>query len=276
MTAPTLISVIITTYNRPDALEAVVTACFDQTDRGFEIIVTDDGSTEATRACLARLIDNAPVPIQHVWQPDQGFRLNMARNRGILASRGEYILILDGDCIPQRDYIAQHRRLAEAGFMVTGSRILLSEVFTREILATQFNLHTLGLFAKLRRRLAGHLNKVLQLLITLPDLGRHKRRFSYRRIKGCNLGMWRSDIDRVDGFDESFVGWGYDDTDMVLRLFNAGVLRKDGAFATEVFHLWHHEAKRDHESANKRVVLERAINKTTQASAGLRDACNQR
>jgi glycosyltransferase involved in cell wall biosynthesis len=275
MTPPNKISVIITTYNRPDALEAVVKACFDQTDRGFEIIVTDDGSTDATRACMARLSKDAPVPIKHVWQADEGFRLNMARNRGILASSGDYILILDGDCIPQRDYIAQHRRLAEPGFMVTGSRILLSEAFTRQTLCSHGDLHTLGLFEKLRLRAAGHVNKVLQLLFTLPDIGRHKPRFSYRRIKGCNLGMWRTDIDRVDGFDESFVGWGYDDTDMVLRLFNAGVLRKDGAFATEVLHLWHHEARRDHESVNKQVVLQRAISKTTMASAGLRAACSQ-
>ncbi len=75
----------------------------------------------------------------------------------------------------------------------------------------------------------------------------------------------------VNGFDESFLGWGHEDSDLVVRLFNAGVMRKDGAFATEVFHLWHKEAQRDQESSNRKVVLQRAADKTTQATQGLRD-----
>ena len=74
----------------------------------------------------------------------------------------------------------------------------------------------------------------------------------------------------VDGFDESFLGWGHEDSDLVVRLFNGGVMRKDGAFATEVFHLWHREAKRDQESSNRRVVLARAADKTILATRGLR------
>jgi predicted glycosyltransferase involved in capsule biosynthesis len=95
--------------------------------------------------------------------------------------------------------------------------------------------------------------------------------FSWRRIKSCNLAVWRSDLERVNGFDESFIGWGYEDSDVVLRLFHAGVKRKDGAFATEVFHLWHREAQRDQESSNRSVVLARAEAKVTQATIGLRE-----
>lgn len=129
------VSVVITTYNRPDALEAVVRACFMQDDKNFEIIIADDGSTANTRACVARLAAEAPVPLRHVWQPDQGFRAAMARNRGILAASGEYIVFLDGDCIPQRDFIARHRALSQPGWLVSGSRILLGEALTRRVLA---------------------------------------------------------------------------------------------------------------------------------------------
>ena len=82
------ISVVITTYNRPDALEAVVEACFAQDDKNFEIIIADDGSTANTRACIDRLRERSPVPLKHVWQPDEGFRAAMARNRGALATQG--------------------------------------------------------------------------------------------------------------------------------------------------------------------------------------------
>src|SRR6202007_756373 len=110
--------------------------------------------------------------------------------------------------------------------------------------------------------------RVLRCVRTCPDWGRTSRRFTWRRIKSCNLGVWRSDLDLVNGFDESFLGWGHEDSDLVVRLFNAGVMRKDGAFATEVFHLWHRENQRDQESSNRAVVLRRAAERTTQAARG--------
>lgn len=265
------ISVVITTYNRPDALEAVVRACFMQNDKNFEIIIADDGSTANTRTCIERLALGAPVPIRHVWQPDQGFRAAMARNRGTLAASGEYIVFLDGDCIPQRDFIARHRALSRPGYLVSGSRILLDETLTRRVLEQQVDVAAASLPARIGWRLHGRMNKVLQLAVRWPDLGRTSRKFSWRRIKSCNLGVWRSDLERVNGFDESFTGWGHEDSDLVVRLFHAGVMRKDGAFATEVFHLWHREAKRDQESSNRKVVLERAASKVTQATVGLRE-----
>ena len=268
--APT-ISVVITTYNRPDALTAVVEACFLQDDKNFEIIIADDGSGANTRDCIDRLRARSPVPLKHVWQPDEGFRAAMARNRGTLAATGDYIIFLDGDCIPQRDFIARHRALAQPGFLVSGSRILLSQRFTEQVLAEHIDVPALGLFDKLRYRLRGDMNKVLQLMLRWPDLGRIRRKFSWRRIKSCNLAVWRADLEKVNGFDESFVGWGHEDSDLVVRLFHAGVLRKDGALATEVLHLWHREARRDEESSNRKVVLQRAADKTTQATRGLRE-----
>jgi len=265
------ISVVITTYNRPDALEAVVEACFLQDDKNFEIIIADDGSTANTRDCIERLAARSPVPLKHVWQPDEGFRAAMARNRGTLAATGDYIIFLDGDCVPQRDFIRRHRALAQPGFLVSGSRILLSQALTERALREHIDVAGLTVGERLRHRLAGDMNKVIQTMLRWPDLGRVRRKFSWRRIKSCNLAVWKSDLVKVNGFDESFTGWGHEDSDLVVRLFHAGVLRKDGALATEVLHLWHREAQRDQESSNRKVVLERAANGTTQATIGLRE-----
>jgi len=266
------ISVVITTYNRPDALAAVVRACFMQNDNNFEIIIADDGSDANTRACVQHLAAGSPVPLRHVWQPDQGFRAAMARNRGTLAAHGEYIVFLDGDCIPQRDFIARHRALSQPGYLVSGSRILMSEALTRRVLDEGIAVAATSALTRLQWRLRGDLNKTLQPLgLRWPDLGRTSRKFTWRRIKSCNLAVWRSDLEKVNGFDESFTGWGHEDSDLVVRLFHAGVRRKDGAFATEVFHLWHREAQRDQETSNRKVVLERAANKVTQATIGLRE-----
>jgi glycosyltransferase involved in cell wall biosynthesis len=265
------ISVVITTYNRPDALEAVVEACFLQDDKNFEIIIADDGSTANTRDCIERLAARSPVPLTHVWQPDDGFRAAMARNRGTLAATGDYIIFLDGDCVPQRDFIRRHRALAQPGFLVSGSRILLSQRLTERALREHIDVAGMKVGERLRHRLAGDMNKVIQTMLRWPDLGRVRRKFSWRRIKSCNLAVWKSDLVKVNGFDESFTGWGHEDSDLVVRLFHAGVLRKDGALATEVLHLWHREAQRDQESSNRKVVLERAANGTTQATIGLRE-----
>ena len=269
------LSIVITTYNRPDALAAVVRACFMQDDKNFEIIIADDGSAANTAACVEQLARAAPVPLRHVWQPDLGFRAAMARNRGILAARGDYIVFLDGDCIPQRDFIARHRALSEPGCLVSGSRILLDEALTRRVLDEGVDVAVAPLATRIGWRLRGHMNKVLQLAVRWPDLGRTTKKFSWRRIKSCNLGVWKSDLERVNGFDESFTGWGHEDSDLVVRLFHSGVLRKDGAFATEVFHLWHREAQRDQESSNRRTVLERAAAKVTQATVGLREHADE-
>lgn len=263
------ISVIITTYNRPDALAAVVEACFLQDDKNFEIIIADDGSAHNTRLCIDALKARSPVPLHHVWQPDEGFRAARARNLGILAAEGDYIIFLDGDCVPRANFVSRHRKLARPGYLVTGSRVLLSPAYTRRLLKEGINLCRLGLLAKLKLRLSGDVNKFLQTVLTLPDLGRESKRFSWRRIKSCNLGVWRSDLALVNGFDESFLGWGHEDSDLVVRLFNAGVMRKEGAFATEVYHLWHQENRRDLENSNRQIVLQRAADKTTQAAVGL-------
>ncbi|WP_194727019.1 glycosyltransferase family 2 protein [Noviherbaspirillum malthae] len=273
-----LISVIVTTYNRPDALSAVVRALLDQTDANFEIIIADDGSQQPTRDALAAFAGAPHAPgasgarrLVHAWQPDTGFRASAARNLGVFAASGEYLVFLDGDCLPRPNYIERHRLLAERGFMVSGSRVLLSEQFTRELLsATPASpVHREGLAYWLKQRLAGKTNKVVPLL-QFPDTPmRHYRAVKWNRIKSCNLAIWRDDYMAVNGFDESFVGWGHEDADLVLRLARLGVRRKGGAFSTEVFHLWHRENTRATESENRKRVEERMQTGVTQADIGM-------
>ena len=130
-----LISVIVTTYNRPDALATVLAGLAAQTDRGFELLVADDGSRDDTRILIEAAAPTFAMPLAHVWQEDRGFRAGAARNRAAVKARGDYLIFLDGDCVPRPDFIARHRDLAEAGWMVAGNRILLSEAFTRRVMA---------------------------------------------------------------------------------------------------------------------------------------------
>lgn len=268
MDASDLVSVVITTYNRSDALLAVLQALLHQSDRHFEIIVADDGSRDEHR----RVVLASPIAqscrITHVWHPDVGFTASRIRNRGVAASRGAYIVFLDGDCVPEVDFIARHKALAQPGCFVNGSRVLLSAAFTERILATGEPVCGRSRTYWLRQRFSGHASK-LSGLLRLPDGAlRLRREFSWKGIRSCNMGVWRSDFERVDGFDESFVGWGHEDADFVLRLHHSGVVRKNGFCATEVFHLWHQEATRSQESHNASVVLARAKTAITQPTLG--------
>jgi glycosyltransferase involved in cell wall biosynthesis len=247
----------------------------DQTDANFEVLIADDGSSDETREAVASL--RPPHPIRgpnrlfHTWQPDIGFRASAARNMGVFHSRGDYLIFLDGDCIPRPEFIERHRLLAEPGFMVSGSRVLLSKEFTEQLLSSNesFAIHHKGMTYWLRQRLAGNANKILPLVYLPNHRLRHFRSVKWSRIKSCNLAIWRKDFVAVNGFDESFVGWGHEDADLVLRLARLGVRRKGGAFSTEVFHLWHNENTRDTESENRLRVEERTKTGLIEAAVGL-------
>lgn len=268
MNASPLVSVVITTYNRSDALLAVLAGLARQTDTDFEVLIADDGSRlEHQTAVLTAPVAKA-LRAKHVWHPDVGFTASRIRNRGVAASTGEYIVFLDGDCVPEIDFIAQHKKFGQTGFFVNGSRVLLSPEFTTQVLSGRQQISGRSAWYWLRQRAFGHASKISGLF-RLPDLPwRNKAAFSWKGIRSCNFGCWRTDFERVNGFDESFVGWGHEDADFVLRLHNSGVIRKNGFCATEVFHLWHKEAARNQESHNAAVVKARATTAVTQPTLG--------
>ncbi|HEX9072216.1 MAG TPA: glycosyltransferase family 2 protein [Pseudolabrys sp.] len=264
-----LISVIVTTYNREDALDAVLRSLARQSDTAFEVIVADDGSAPAT----ARLIDAWQPKIghrlEHVWHADRGFRAAEIRNRAILAARGAYCVFLDGDCIVRSDFVATHRRLAEPGCFVTGNRVLLSSELTTKVLLEKLTPESWSLAHWLVERWRGGVNRFSALLhLPLGPL-RRIRRGAWRGARSCNLAIWRSDLDRVDGFDVAYSGWGKEDSDIIVRLLHSGVRRKDGVFATGVLHLWHAEANRSQLSENERKLAEVVSGNRVRAERGL-------
>lgn len=263
-----LISVVVTTYNRSDALLLVLDGLAAQSDPNFEVIVADDGSTtEHVDAIVDSGVARA-LSLTHVWHPDVGFTASRARNRGVAASRGDFILFLDGDCVPEIDFIAQHRKLAQRGFFTNGSRVLLSETFTGRVVRSRKAVFGQSVGYWLWQRALRHTNKLTGLVRLRDGPRRVERGLNWIGIRSCNLGVWRADFERVDGFDESFVGWGHEDADLVVRLTHAGVARKNGYCATEVFHLWHQEAARAQASKNSEIVAERVGTKVQLPTIG--------
>jgi glycosyltransferase involved in cell wall biosynthesis len=270
------ISVILSTYNRPDALGACLRSLAKQSDRNFEVVVADDGSGPATRDVIDAWKPKLGVPLTHVWQEDHGFRLAEIRNRAIAASSGEYLVFLDGDCIALSRFVAAHRALAEAGTFVAGNRVLLSRGLSEKILTNHLEPEQWSFASWALRRARGDINRLLPLL-TLP-LGPLRKRLSneWEGVRGGNFAFHRVDLERVDGFETAFTGWGLEDSDIVIRMLRAGVRRKDGRFATGVLHLWHPEADRSRFATNKTQLAELIASDRVRAVSGLSSLTHER
>jgi len=264
------LAVIVTTYNRPDALAAVLDGYAAQDTTDFELIVADDGSTAETRTLLERRSGRMPLSVRHVWQEDRGFRAAAIRNRALARTAADYVIFSDGDCVPPRRFVSRHRALAERGYFVAGNRILLSQRFTQEVLSHSLPIHEWSMGQWLAAWLRRDVNRALPLLV-LPD-GAFRKRVPgrWKGVKTCNLAAWRDDLLAVNGLDESYSGWGLEDTDLVIRLLRAGVKHKSARFAAPVFHLWHPEFDRSRLVENRRRLDEVMHSTRTEAASGVR------
>lgn len=246
-----IVSVIVSTYNQPGFLFLVLTSLLEQDAKNFEVVIADDGSDDKTKKIIELIKSKAKYPIKHVWQQNSGFRAAMIRNKSAAFSAGDYLVFLDGDSVPPISFVSKHQRLAKKSYFVSGNRILLSQGFTdQQLLKQKGFLHRWKFLQWWYAYLRGGANCFLPIL----SLGNLYPRYLYttrwQGVKTCNLGVWKKDFFAVNGFDESYRGWGYEDSDFVVRLINNGVFRKDGRFAIPVFHLWHPANNRDRERVN--------------------------
>ena len=244
------ISVIVTTYNWPQALDAVLRSLSTQQYSNFEVIVADDGSDHRTERVLQHWQKRFQRPLKHVWQEDKGFRAAKARNLAIMQAKNDFIVFLDGDCIVPHGFIQRYAELAEHGYLISGNRILLEQKFSQKILENKQVVEGKSLLFWWLTWFKGQCNRVSPLLhVPLGSL-RYRLREKWQGVKTCNLGIWKGDLFAVNGLDEAYTGWGYEDSDLVVRLFRAGIQRKDGRFALPVFHIWHPIQSREQAKEN--------------------------
>lgn len=263
-------SVIVTTYNRPDALELALEGYAAQDDKDFELVIADDGSTFDTEKVIAQFQAKNIIKIRHVWQEDQGFRAAAIRNRAIAVTSADYIIFSDGDCVPLPDFVRRHKCLAEKNWFVAGSRVLLSESFTREVLKKRIPVHQWTFGRWIVSRMKGNINR-LSPFLSLPMLN-GVRKISPNRWQSamtCNMATWRHDLINVNGFDENYVGWGLEDSDLVIRLLHANIRRKSARFISPVLHLWHRENDRHRLLENRHRLGERMKSSQFVATKGL-------
>lgn len=228
------VSVIVSTYNRPDALAVCLRSIFRQTRLPLEIIIGDDGSRPDTAETIKELAEESPVPVRHVWQPDEGFRLGASRNKSVAAATGQYIIELDGDVFIHPRLIEDHLALAARGCYVKGVRVNLNKELTEDICLARrprpIGLLTRGIETK-------RLNTLRVPAVSRLLADRYRRHRS--SALGCNMSFWRDDFLAINGYDEFYEGWGGEDWDLGNRLQRNGVRKRYLKFSGAVFHLWH-------------------------------------
>ncbi len=269
------LSVIVCTYNRPLALRAVLAGLRDQSRDDFEVIVADDGSGEPTRSVIDAFMPALAGRLRHVWQEDLGFRVAAVRNRAAEVARSSYLAFLDGDCVPRTDYVHALIKQQRPDLILRGSRVLCSPALTTRIesgsLAEPHRLTLSDLRALYR---GGDINRLGALRRGVVDRLRVASSLLWPRnwklLRGCNFMVPAEAYGAVGGSDETFEGWGYEDSDLCIRLMNFGLRIRRGLAETCVLHLWHQERDRTFEGENLRRLLATRSSGRTHPHKGLR------
>ena len=253
-------SLIISTYNQPEALGKTIRGFQRQTRWPEEILFSDDGSGEPTRRLITEFARTAPVPVRHVWHPDEGFRKTIILNQTLAAATGDYLIFTDADCVPHPRFVADHVALAEPGFWVQGRRCFVRESFVPAFEAGQTPVWRWLLTG----RITGAAKGVRWPLAII------QRDTKQRGIIGCNMAFWRADLVAVNGFDEEYSGWGTgEDSDVGTRLYHLGRPRKFVYGRAITFHLDHPQAPRGHHAASLARLAETIATHKIRCARGL-------
>lgn len=254
------IGLVINTYNAPDQLDAVFRWLAAGTESPDEILIADDGSTEATGKLIASWRHKMPLwRLQHLWQQDEGYRRSRILNLAIAQSGADYLIFIDGDCLPFKRFIADHRALAERGCFAQGRRCFVPQSKVGAMIAQETSIA--------RLLCAGRLGGAFKAIRwPRPVI---KRNRELHGILGCNLGIWRDDLITVNGFDESFEGWGAEDSDLAARLYHHGLERKFVYGRAQLAHLNHPELPRDRYADNQDKLAATLTEKRVRCDLGL-------
>ncbi|PUZ24420.1 Glycosyltransferase involved in cell wall bisynthesis [Chitinophaga costaii] len=255
------VGILISTYNWPKALDCVLFSLQQQTRQADEILIADDGSGKETEAVIRKYQGVFNIPVKHVWHEDKGFRKSTILNKAMQQAASDYIIQIDGDIILHRRFVEDHVKNARAARFVQGSRVLLDDARTREALGQKrCKFHFFG--KGINNRLNALRIPFLSALIKADPESSHN-------IKACNLAFWKNDYIAVNGYDNLFTGWGYEDHEFAARLINSGVKKERLKLAAVCYHLNHNINSKHFTDSNERIYHETLLSKRRMSANGL-------
>lgn len=237
------ISLIITTYNWHEALELVLLTAEKQSLMPYEIIIADDGSGKETEAVVNKFKDQ--LPLKHLWHEDKGFRRTVILNKAIAQAQGEYIIQLDGDCLMHPDFVKDHAWMAAKNQYLYGSRVNIKEEFLSELF--QNKITKIGFLNK------GIKNKTRNLHLPFLMKSYQAENKLSSKLRGCNLSYWKTDILKINGYNEAMTGWGKEDSEMAIRLLNSGVKGRRIRYGGIIYHIFHTVKSKDRVNINESI-----------------------
>jgi glycosyltransferase involved in cell wall biosynthesis len=234
-------TVIIPVYNALRQLELVFAGFSRQSFPHFELIVADDGSGPEIRRFVEAWSERSPFPVRYVFQPDEGFRRNRILNSAVRIASTGYMVFADGDCIPHRQFVQAHWENREPGTVLAGRRVNLSpsvseQLTPKAVLAGEHEKLTLSRVLEALRGRGRHWDE--GAVIGSPWL----RRLINRKepsLLGSDFSAEKSLLEEINGFNEDFVGYGGDDTELEYRLRLAGARFKWVRHQAIQYHLCH-------------------------------------
>jgi len=247
------VSLIISFYNKIELLKFIFAALERQTYRNFEVIIADDGSKPEIVTEIEHVRLNYFFPIEHVWHEDNGWQKNKILNKAIIASESDYLIFIDGDCIPHKRFVQEHIENRKSNQLVSGRRILLTEKISKALTLSKiqhgyfdFQIGFPLFFQTVFENKKTFMEDMIR--IRNPYLRKLLLKDRRRYLLGCNYSVWKSDLLKVNGFDERFVypGMG-EDTDLEARLARIGVFCISKKHLVTIFHVYHVHFDTDHE-----------------------------
>lgn len=258
------VSLIISTYNWPEALEKCLQSVLWQTYLPTEIVIADDGSNIKTKELIEHFAKECTIRIKHIWHEDIGFRLAAIRNKAIYAASGDYIIQIDGDVIMERHFIADHLNFQQKGSFLCGSRVCIPKDYSNKILNSS-EVHSLNMF---QFPISSILNG-----LRIPILGKFitssYKKNKPRALRGCNMSFWKKDLMDINGYNEDIKGWGSEDADLAIRLMNNGIRKLFIKFAGIVYHIYHNENSKNSLKENEIVLSESILLNKTKITNGI-------
>ena len=235
---PRRLEVILSVYRAERELREVLEGYLRQVETDFSIVLADDGSGPGVERIASEFADRG-LRIRHMWQEDRGFRKCRILNRAVATSSADYLLLSDGDCIPSRHFVRDHLEWAEPGRYVCGRRVMLGEEVSNAILLGELNPfeyeNPIRLVAGEARGQLRHAWCGVRPPRPIADLMSSRP----RSLAGCNAAVWMTDLVRINGFNNAFEGWGYEDSELEARLAAASVRSKALRGRGVLFHLHH-------------------------------------
>lgn len=261
---PASVALLISTYNWPQALELVLASILTQTRLPDEVVIADDGSHEDTKNLIEDFMSRSNLSIKHIWHEDKGFRKSLILNKAVKNINSSYIIEIDGDIIINPNFIADHLKAAEYGYFIQGSRVMITEKKSREILENgkiRLSMFSSGLYSRFN---ALRFPLISSLMMLIPSNPFH--------IKACNIAFWKSDYVKINGYDNRFEGWGGEDYEFAARLLHSGVRRKRLKMAALAYHIFHQDNSRSNTLPNDKIYRRTISEKLTYSENGFSEA----